>query len=91
MSETNVSSDKHIHPFIVANCVQLLQVKLALPSSDENCSATFLDAGQYSKNGILRYERIFGRTFVSTGGLETTEVGPPRGHRMGHRMCQEHF
>ena len=25
------------------------------------------------RNGILRYERIFGDTFVSTGGLETTK------------------
>jgi len=34
----------------------------------------FLDAKQYSRNGILRYEKIFGRHFVSTGGLETTEL-----------------
>jgi len=33
----------------------------------------FLDSQQYSARGILLYERIFGRTFVSTGGLETTE------------------
>lgn len=33
----------------------------------------FLDTQQYSQNGILRYEKIFGRTFVSTGGRETTE------------------
>jgi len=32
----------------------------------------FLDEKQYSKNGILRYERIFGKDYVSTGGLETT-------------------
>eukprot|EP01103_Thecamoeba_quadrilineata_P009203 TRINITY_DN18923_c0_g1_i1.p1 TRINITY_DN18923_c0_g1~~TRINITY_DN18923_c0_g1_i1.p1 ORF type:complete len:262 (-),score=55.00 TRINITY_DN18923_c0_g1_i1:146-931(-) len=29
--------------------------------------------GQYSDNSINRYERIFGRTFISTGGLETTK------------------
>lgn len=34
----------------------------------------FLDTKQYSPNGILRYERIFGPGFVSTGGLETTQV-----------------
>jgi len=34
----------------------------------------FLDAKQYSRNGILRYEKIFGRHFVSTGGLETTKL-----------------
>jgi phosphoethanolamine N-methyltransferase len=32
----------------------------------------FLDKQQYSTNGILRYEKIFGKHFVSTGGLETT-------------------
>ena len=34
----------------------------------------FLDNQQYSTRGILLYEKIFGRTFVSTGGLETTKV-----------------
>ena len=34
----------------------------------------FLDAKQYSRNGILRYEKIFGRNFVSTGGEDTTKV-----------------
>ena len=34
----------------------------------------FLDENQYSSNSILRYEKIFGRGFVSTGGLETTQV-----------------
>ena len=33
----------------------------------------FLDENQYSRSGILRYERIFGPTYVSTGGQETTE------------------
>ncbi|KAK2160634.1 hypothetical protein NP493_1634g00028 [Ridgeia piscesae] len=33
----------------------------------------FLDSQQYSHNSILRYERIFGRNYVSTGGKETTE------------------
>ena len=42
--------------------------------SNDNCSHEFLDAGQYQKNGILRYERIFGETFVSTGGETTTRV-----------------
>ena len=34
----------------------------------------FLDRQQYSRDSILRYEKIFGRTFISTGGLETTKV-----------------
>lgn len=28
---------------------------------------------QYTKNGILRYEKLFGSGFVSTGGIETTK------------------
>jgi len=34
----------------------------------------FLDTNQYSNNGITRYEEIFGKTFVSTGGKTTTEA-----------------
>ena len=34
----------------------------------------FLDGQQYRMTSILRYERIFGAGFVSTGGLETTKV-----------------
>uniref|UniRef100_A0A2C9L659 phosphoethanolamine N-methyltransferase n=1 Tax=Biomphalaria glabrata TaxID=6526 RepID=A0A2C9L659_BIOGL len=33
----------------------------------------FLDKKQYSTRGILLYEKIFGRTFVSTGGIDTTK------------------
>ena len=32
----------------------------------------FLDANQYSRKSILRYEKIFGVTYVSTGGEVTT-------------------
>jgi len=32
----------------------------------------FLDENQYSRNSILRYEKIFGPTYISTGGQETT-------------------
>lgn len=41
--------------------------------SNSNCQPDFLNGGQYQRNGILRYERVFGTTFVSTGGLETTK------------------
>jgi len=34
----------------------------------------FLDQKQYTRNGILRYEKIFGEGFVSTGGVDTTKV-----------------
>ena len=32
----------------------------------------FLDNQQYTRNGILRYEKIFGEDYVSTGGITTT-------------------
>jgi len=38
-----------------------------------NCSSDFLKQGQYQLNGIRRYERIFGKTWVSTGGETTTK------------------
>ena len=36
-------------------------------------SSTYDNQGQYSRNSILRYEKIFGHGYVSTGGHETTE------------------
>jgi phosphoethanolamine N-methyltransferase len=36
-------------------------------------STTYDNKGQYSRTGILRYEKIFGHGYVSTGGHETTE------------------
>lgn len=32
----------------------------------------FMDHKQYSRNGVIRYEVIFGAGFVSTGGVDTT-------------------
>jgi len=42
-------------------------------SASQVATQEFLDNNQYTLNGILRYEWIFGETFISTGGLETTE------------------
>jgi len=39
----------------------------------EGATQEFLDNSQYKMSGILRYEWIFGDTFISTGGRETTE------------------
>ncbi|KAF5734026.1 putative phosphoethanolamine n-methyltransferase [Tripterygium wilfordii] len=42
-------------------------------SEDDKGFQQFLDNVQYKTNGILRYERVFGQGFVSTGGIETTK------------------
>ena len=34
---------------------------------------TYDNQGQYTRAGILRYEKVFGRGYVSTGGPETTD------------------
>jgi hypothetical protein len=36
----------------------------------------FLDTQQYSTAGILKYERVCGDGFVSTGGVDTTRARP---------------
>lgn len=46
--------------------------KVECEGSDVRSFREFLDNQQYTKNGILRYEKIFGNGFVSTGGMETT-------------------
>ncbi|MGI9278616.1 MAG: methyltransferase domain-containing protein [Endozoicomonas sp.] len=38
----------------------------------ERADQQFLDSHQYTINGIKRYEQIFGKGFISTGGLEST-------------------
>lgn len=42
-------------------------------SNDDKGFQRFLDTTQYKCNSILRYERVFGSGYVSTGGLETTK------------------
>ncbi|XP_063613827.1 uncharacterized protein LOC134787065 [Penaeus indicus] len=42
-------------------------------SNKAPASQEFLDTNQYSRKSILRYERIFGHTWVSTGGETTTK------------------
>ncbi|RAL50101.1 hypothetical protein DM860_007775 [Cuscuta australis] len=42
-------------------------------SEDDRGFQKFLDNVQYKCSGILRYERVFGEGFVSTGGLGTTK------------------
>lgn len=40
---------------------------------DDRDFQRFLDNVQYKCSGILRYERVFGHGFVSTGGIDTTK------------------
>uniref|UniRef100_A0A0A9DF32 phosphoethanolamine N-methyltransferase n=1 Tax=Arundo donax TaxID=35708 RepID=A0A0A9DF32_ARUDO len=42
-------------------------------STEDGGFQSFLDNVQYKHSGILRYERIFGDGYVSTGGAETTK------------------
>ncbi|KAF7848774.1 hypothetical protein BT93_L1575 [Corymbia citriodora subsp. variegata] len=42
-------------------------------SEDDKGFQRFLDNVQYKCSGILRYERVFGQGFVSTGGIDTTK------------------
>jgi phosphoethanolamine N-methyltransferase len=42
-------------------------------SSTAPAQSTYDNKGQYSRTGILRYEKIFGHGYVSTGGHATTE------------------
>lgn len=42
-------------------------------SNDDRGLQRFLDNVQYKTSGILRYERVFGYGFVSTGGIDTTK------------------
>ena len=41
---------------------------MALANHDTSTGKAFLDSGQYSRESILKYEQVYGRTFVSPGG-----------------------
>lgn len=47
----------------------------AAQQGDFSTFQQFLDNQQYTRRGILRYEKMFGAGYVSTGGLSTTKVG----------------
>src|SRR5262249_60488610 len=52
-------------PELMDSMTTLQAAPAASPKFDNN--------GQYSRTGILRYEKIFGAGYVSTGGHATTE------------------
>ncbi|KAL6518112.1 glycylpeptide N-tetradecanoyltransferase [Orobanche minor] len=51
---------------------QICWIWQKVSSDDDRGFQKFLDTVQYKSSGILRYERVFGHGFVSTGGLDTT-------------------
>ena len=46
---------------------------MAVASIESKQRQDFLDEVQYNVNGVRRYEWIFGETFLSTGGLDTSQ------------------
>jgi hypothetical protein len=78
LCKTTVGSES-FHSFIGAcwNKKPFFNSCIDMSSADTNSSAdktAFLDSGQYSANSLARYQKIFGDTFVSEGGLESTKV-----------------
>lgn len=69
------------------NQICWLLEKVQRSSDSQNGFTTFqqfLDNQQYTNRGILRYEKMFGAGYVSTGGPSTTkvEIWPPETHRV---------
>ncbi|XP_021292334.1 phosphoethanolamine N-methyltransferase 1 [Herrania umbratica] len=52
---------------------QICWIWQKVSSDNDRGFQRFLDTVQYKCSGILRYERVFGEGFVSTGGIETTK------------------
>ncbi|GFQ07279.1 phosphoethanolamine n-methyltransferase [Phtheirospermum japonicum] len=74
---TKVFKECHMHDksgssFELALIGYLLDLQ-KVRSDDDRGFQKFLDNVQYKCNGILRYERVFGQGYVSTGGLDTTK------------------
>ncbi|XP_057747668.1 phosphomethylethanolamine N-methyltransferase-like [Arachis stenosperma] len=56
-------------------------------SHDDKGFQRFLDRVEYSNESILRYEHVYGKGFVSVGGLETTkELVAKLGLKPGHKV-----
>ena len=48
-------------------------IAMSLLQADPSSKPKFDNNGQYSRTSILRYEKIFGEHYISTGGAETTD------------------
>ncbi|XP_068653290.1 phosphoethanolamine N-methyltransferase-like [Aristolochia californica] len=72
--ELNLITTKCIGAYVrnKKNQNQICWIWQKVRSTEDKGFQRFLDSVQYKSNGILRYERVFGEGFVSTGGLETT-------------------
>lgn len=55
--------------FLKSFLVQICWLWKKIKSTDDRDFQRFLDNSQYKSSGILRYERVFGEGFVSTGGI----------------------
>ncbi|RWR77402.1 phosphoethanolamine N-methyltransferase 1-like protein [Cinnamomum micranthum f. kanehirae] len=73
--ELSLTSFKCIGAYVKnkKNQNQICWIWQKVRSTDDRGFQRFLDNVQYSCSGILRYERVFGEGFVSTGGLDTTK------------------
>jgi hypothetical protein len=49
--------------------VQICWIWQKVRSHDDRGFQKFLDKVEYSEKSILRYERVYGQGFISTGGL----------------------
>lgn len=49
--------------------MQICWIWQKVSSTSDRGFQRFLDNVQYKSSGILRYERVFGEGFVSTGGI----------------------
>ena len=51
----------------------LMDTAMSQPQAAPASKPKFDNQGQYSRTSILRYEKIFGEHYISTGGAETTD------------------
>jgi len=52
---------------------KIMDILISTPTASTEEHTAILDASQYTRQSIEKYEAIFGRNFVSTGGLESTQ------------------
>jgi phosphoethanolamine N-methyltransferase len=64
-----------------------MDIMINTPATSTEEHSAQLDASQYTRESIEKYEAIFGRNFVSTGGLKSTrEIAASLGLKPGMRV-----